>query len=35
MPKETNITKKLDKDKVKGKIEFNNVEYTWDSNKNL
>ena len=33
MPKETNITKKLDKDKVKGKIEFKNVKFGYDEDK--
>ena len=33
MPKETNITKKLDKDNVKGKIEFKNVKFGYDEDK--
>lgn len=33
MSKEINITKKLDKDKVKGKIEFKNVKFGYDEDK--
>jgi len=33
MSKETNIIKKLDKDKVKGKIEFKNVKFGYDEDK--
>ncbi len=33
MPSEDNLTKVLDKSKVKGDIEFSNVEFTYDGNK--
>ncbi len=33
MPSEENLTKVLDKSKVKGDIEFSNVEFTYDGNK--
>ena len=32
MPKQTNITKKLNKEKVKGEIEFENVVFKYDNN---